>query len=632
MTEKTTGKGTGTATDRVTEGLEKPKARRSSKKRSRRRHGKQTTLSKQANSGDERPPMNREILVNATKDETRVAVVEDGSVVEFYTERPSSQKIAGSIFLGKVVNVLPGMQAAFIDVGEEKNAFLYVDDALAPPNLEETESLLVPRKKRKKAIAELVRPGQEILVQVVKEAIGTKGARVTRHVTLPGRYLVLMPTVDYVGVSRRIIAGEERLRLRKIARSIKPDNVGLIIRTVAEHKSEDEIRNDLEFLLKIWSNVQKKAASAKAPAAVHRDLGLVFRVVRDELNQDTSRMIVDDVSTYGKILDLLDAVSPEMKDRVIYYRDKETPLFDMYGVEVAIDKALQRQVWLRSGGYLVIDRTEALTAIDINTGRYVGGKNLAETVFKTNMEACEEIARQLRLRDLGGIIVVDFIDMENPDHRAKLVQELEDRLRNDHTKTVVIGLTGLGLIELTRKKVRQSIGDVMTRPCPYCGGRGNVLSEESMAGKVRREIRRILRNSQSEAILVEVHPGVASYLIGPGGVNLRVLEKETGKSVFVKGSEALHHESMNVKAVGTKEDIAMKALPVQPGDHIEVTVDEAHTQYPKDGIARIEGYVINIEDGGSFVGQRVLVQITSCFRTYSKAKVIRSDPENLGVS
>ena len=509
-----------------------------------------------------RPLTSREILVSAAKDETRVALVEDGAVVEFYVERPSSQKIAGSIFLGKTTNVLPGMQAAFIDIGEEKNAFLYVDDAILPPNLEDAdEGIPELRSRRKKTITELVKPGQDVMVQVVKEAIGTKGARVTRHVTFPGRYMVLMPTVSYVGVSRRIVDDEERKRLRQIARDLKPKDMGIIIRTVAEKKTKEELERDLLFLLKVWEKVQKKSQSSKSPCLIHSDLGLTFRVVRDELNQETTRMLVDDVNTYSRILDLLETVSPEMKDRVIYYRDREYPLFQLYGVDAAVEKALGRQVWMKSGGYLVIDKTEALTVIDVNTGRYVGNKNLADTVFKINMEACEEIARQLRIRDIGGIIVVDFIDMDIPEHRQRLLAEMEKQLRHDHTKTVVVGLTGLGLVEMTRKKVRQSIDAVMMRMCPYCGGKGVVLSEETVAGRVRREIRRLLRNSQSEAILVEVHPGVASYLIGPGGANLKELEKETNRSIFVRGTDALHLEEMNVKAVGTKEEIAEKAIP-----------------------------------------------------------------------
>jgi ribonuclease G len=566
--------------------------------------------------------MKREILVSAAKDETRVALVEDGSVVEFYVERPSSQKIAGSIFLGKVTNVLPGMQASFIDIGEEKNAFLYVDDAILPPNLEDTDAVPEVGGHRPKTITELLKLGQDVMVQVVKEAIGTKGARVTRHFTFPGRYMVLMPTVSYVGVSRRITEDEERKRLRQIARELKPEDMGIIIRTVAEKKSKEELQKDLAFLLRVWEKVKRRAQSSKAPALIHSDLGLVFRVVRDELNQDTTRMLVDHGNTYSGVLDLLESVSPEMKERVIYYRDREYPLFQLYGVDAAVEKALQRQVWLKSGGYLVIDKTEALTVIDVNTGRYVGSKSLADTVFKINMEACEEIARQLRLRDIGGIIVVDFIDMEVPEHRQKLLQEIENQLRHDHTKTAVVGLTGLGLVEMTRKKVRQSIDAVMMRMCPYCGGKGVVLSEETVAGRVRREVRRILRNSQSEAILVEVHPGVASYLIGPGGANLKELEMETGRSIFIRGTEPLHLEEMNVKAVGTREEIAQKAIPVQAGDIVEVTIEEVHDKNPGDGIARREGFVIDVEGAGARVGQKVVVQVTQAHRTYAKARVV----------
>ncbi len=594
---------------------------KSPKRRPRRRTSKAKQKVKPQLVVEPRSVMNREILVNANRDETRVALVEDGAVVEFYAERPSSQKLAGNIFLGKVTNVLPGMQAAFIEIGEEKNAFLYVDDALLPPNLEDAEGAIPVKRRKKRTISELVKPGQEVLVQVVKEAIGTKGARVTRHVTFPGRYLVLMPTVSYVGVSRRITDEEERQRLRRIAKSMKPKDMGVIIRTVAEKKSEEELKQDLAFLVKIWERVQAKAAGVKAPSLVHKDLGLVFRVVRDELNLETTRMLVDDVTTYGKILELLDTTSAEMKDRVMYYRDREFPLFSLYGVEAAIDKALQRQVWLRSGGYIVIDKTEALTVIDVNTGRFVGTKNLADTVFKINMEACQEISRQLRLRDIGGIIVVDFIDMENAEHREKLIQELEMQLKHDHTKTVVVGITGLGLLEMTRKKVRQSIDATMTRMCPYCGGKGTVLSEETVAGRVRREIRRTLANSHCEAMLVEVNPGVASHLIGPGGSNLKDLEKETGRSIFVRGSGSLHLEEMNVKALGTREEISLKAIPIQPGDRVDVVIEEAHSQNSNDGIARIEGYILNIDDAGSQVGQRVKVEVLACHKTFAKAKI-----------
>lgn len=561
--------------------------------------------------------MSREILISANTDETRVAVVENGSVVEFYVEKPNSQKTAGNVYLGKVINVLPGMQAAFVDIGQEKNAFLYVDDAFLPGENG-------GRKKGRTSIKEIVKSGQSVVVQVTKEAIGTKGARVTRHITFPGRYLVLMPTVNYIGVSRRIADEQERQRLRKIAKEIKPSNMGLIIRTVAEGKTREEIERDLTFVLRLWEKVQQKSKQQTAPSLLHRDFGLVMRIVRDELNQETTRVLVDDSQTYAKILDLLNSVSPEMKDRVIYYRDREIPLFSLYGVEAAIEQALSRQVWLKSGGYIVIDKTEALTVIDVNTGKFVGSKNLSDTVFRTNMEACEEIVRQLRLRDIGGIIVIDFIDMDNPEHRARVLEELEKHLKKDHTKTVVVGLTGLGLVEMTRKKVRDSLDAMLTRTCPYCGGKGAVLSEETMAARVRREIRSILRNSHSEAVLVEVNPSVASYLIGPGGANLKQLEKETGRSIFIRGSEELHIEDMNVKALGTKEEIAAKAIPVKIGDVLRLEVEEPHAQNPKDGIARVEGYVIDVKDAGSRVGETVHVKITSCLRTFAKGIIVNS--------
>ncbi len=574
--------------------------------------------------------MTREILINANADETRAALVEDGSVVEFYVEKPNSQKIAGNVYLGRVINVLPGMQAAFVDIGESKNAFLYVDDAFLTSGFPGRKVARGRKNRRRVSINEVVKQGQKIVVQVSKEAIGSKGARVTRHITFPGRYLVLMPLVNYVGVSRRILEDEERQRLRRIAKEIKPANMGIIVRTVAEGKTDEELERDLLFVLRLWQKVQEKSEGQKAPSLLHRDFGLVMRMVRDELNQETTRMLVDDSQVYVKILELLDSVSPEMKDRVIYYRDKEIPLFGLYGVEAAIEQALQRQVWLKSGGYIVIDKTEALTVIDVNTGRFVGTKNLSDTVFKTNMEACEEIVRQLRLRDIGGIIVIDFIDMDKADHRTKVLGELGEHLKKDHTKNVVVGITGLGLVEMTRKKVRQSLDALMTRMCPYCGGKGTVMSEETMAARARREIRRLLDNSHCEAVLVELNPGVASYLIGPGGANLKQLEKETGRSIFIRGSENLHIEDMNVKALGTKEEIAGKAIPVREGEIMEIKVEEPHSQNPDDGIARIEGYVIDIQGAGPLVGQRTRVKITSSLRTFAKAVIVNSTGPEVG--
>ncbi|MCL5676434.1 MAG: Rne/Rng family ribonuclease [Firmicutes bacterium] len=561
--------------------------------------------------------MSKEIVVNVDHEETRVATVEHGSLVEIAIERPTGQRVAGNIYKGRVENVLPGMQAAFVNIGLERNAFLYVDDAL--PIKEDEDDL---PDLRHASIGDVVKEGQEIVAQVAKEPIGTKGARVTRHLTLPGRYLVLMPGVDYVGVSRRIEDEAKRERLRKLAESIKPEGSGLIVRTVAEGAEEEELSRDVEFLARLWERIQAKAKVAGAPAVLHKDLGLLLRVVRDAFSEDVDKLTIDSRQEYEKVLELLDLTAPELKPRVHYHSPQERSLFDAYGVEPEIEKALKRRVWLKSGGYIVIDRTEALTSIDVNTGKFVGTTNLADTVFKTNLEAAREIAHQIRLRDIGGIIVVDFIDMEVPEHRQQVLKALEEAVRADRTKTNVLGLTQLGLVEMTRKKVRQSLDDVLQRACPYCDGRGKVLSEETMSRKVRADIKRILKHTSSEAVLIEVHPSVAALLIGSGGANLRDLERETGKLVYVKGDSDCHLETMNLRALGTREEVEAKALPVRAGQQLELKVEEPHATNPVDGIARVDGYVVDIEGGGGRVGERVRIEVVKAFRTYAKAHLI----------
>jgi len=551
-------------------------------------------------------------------DETRVAILEEGILVEYYVERPVSQRIVGNVYKGKVENVLPGMQAAFVNIGLERNAFLYVDDAFLKPGEEDED---IPEDVRRMTIRDILHVGQEISVQIAKEPIGTKGARVTRHLTLPGRYLVLMPTVDYVGVSRRIQDEEEREGLRKMADRLKPQGMGLIVRTVAEGRSESELSQDLDFLSRLWNKIQSRGRTSEAPAQLHKDLGLVYRIVRDLFTEDVDRLYIDDKHEYDKVLELLDIISPHLKNRVNLFTSRDRTIFDLYGLETEIDQALNKKVWLKSGGYIVIDRTEALTSIDVNTGKFVGTIDLQDTVFKTNLEAAREIARQLRLRDIGGIIICDFIDMESQDHRHKVLETLDRELRKDRTRTNVLGLTQLGLVEMTRKKVRQGLDAILQRPCPYCEGRGRTMSEETMAAKARREIRRILRHSTSDAILIELHPSVAALVIGSGGANLRELERETGKSIYVKGSGDVHLEGMNIRAIGTKAEVEAKALPVKSGQVLDLKVEEPHVTNPWDGIARIDGYVVDIEGAGKMIGEVVKVEITRAFRTYAKGKI-----------
>ncbi len=564
--------------------------------------------------------MSKEILVAVDQDDVRVAITEDDELAEFYIERPTSERVVGNVYLGKVENVLPGMEACFVDVGLDRNAFLYVDDA-HPVRSDEEDGL--PANLKSASINQLVRPGQPVMVQIVKEPIGSKGARVTRNVTLPGRYLVFMPAVNYVGVSRRITDDEERKRLKKLAHSIKETDAGLIVRTVAENRGEKEIREDYQFLKKQWQDIQKKSRSARAPALLYRDMGLSYRILRDTLDHTVDSMLVDDRDEYEKILGLLDIMAPSRKDVVKLYR--EEGLFERRGVSREIERALSHRVWLNCGGYIVVDRTEALTSIDVNTGRYVGSEDLQDTVFKTNLEAAEEIVRQLRIRDIGGIIIIDFIDMESPRDRKEVVATLEKALARDKTKTTVLGITRLGLVEMTRKKVRESLDNVMMKSCPYCDGTGRIVSEHTMSGKVREEVRSTLRNSSAQALLVEVHPSVAALVIGAGGSNLKRLEEETGKSIYVRGAESCHLQEMKIVAMGDKEDVERQALPVKDGDVLDIRIEEPHVSNPKDGIARVEGYVLDVEEAGKHVGNEVKVEVVNAYRPYAKARLAADD-------
>ncbi|MGE5574243.1 MAG: Rne/Rng family ribonuclease [Bacteroidota bacterium] len=561
--------------------------------------------------------MSKEIVVNVRPVESRAAVIEDGHLVEIQIERQAHQRYVGNIYNGRVENVLPGMQAAFVDVGLERNAFLYVEDALKARegrfddlDVEDLKAL---------SIKDVLKEGQQIIVQITKEPIGTKGARVVTQVTLPGRNVVLMPTVDYVGVSRRISNDEERSRLKKIAARAKPRGCGVIVRTAAEGKDEKEISQEIGFLAKLWRRIKTKARRAPAPALLHRDYDLIYRIMRDLLSDDVDQFIVDDAHEFEKARDLLNIMSPQLKGKLKYYAEEE-PIFDHYAIEEEIEKALRHRVWLSCGGYLVFDRTEALTSIDVNTGRFIGTTNLQDTVLKTNLEAATEIAHQLRLRNIGGIIIIDFIDMDSEDARQQVIRRLEEELKRDKTRATVLGFTHLGLLEMTRKKTRPGLEDVLSRPCPYCDGRGHVLSEETLALRAEKEIRRMAARQAEEAMLVSLHPSVAALLIGQGGSNLSRIEQETGKVIYVKGNPALHIEDMDVVATGTREEVEKRALPVSVGDILEVEVQEPHASNPSNGITRIDGYIVDIDGAGKLVGKRVKVEIAKVFRTYARAK------------
>ncbi|MCY0900346.1 MAG: Rne/Rng family ribonuclease [Firmicutes bacterium] len=557
------------------------------------------------------PKVFKELLINYGPHESRLAIMEDGQLVEFYITHEDEDQAAGNIYKGRVENVLPGMRAAFVNLGLEKNAFLYVDDAHAEDR----------DRKRPKAIQDVVKVGQEVVVQIAKEPIGNKGARVTTDISLPGRYLVLTPYSETVGVSRRIDNERERDRLREMAEKLRPKGMGLIVRTVAEGASQRALMRDLAYLRRVWSRVRHKSRTSKAPQMLHREAGLIARSLRDHLDDHVDRFIIDDPHAYMKARELAHTLSPGLKNRIELYQGS-VPLFEARGIEAELDRALKRRVWLKCGGYLVIDETEALTVIDVNTGKNVGTTDLSDTVLATNKEAAVEIARQLRLRDISGIIVIDFIDMENEQDQAEVIKTFQRALRSDRTRVTVLGLTRLGLLEMTRKKVRESLLNQMTRVCPVCEGRGHVLSEDVVARRVRYRIMEKFRETGAEAVLVETHPLVAAHLIGPGGSNLRQLEHDTGRSVFVRGVDVADMNHVEFVAVGDRRMVEELALPVHDGDRLELEIEERHATNAKDGIARLSGYVIDIENGGAHVGKRVTVEIVRALRTFATARIV----------
>ena len=498
--------------------------------------------------------MDSEILINVTHDEIRVGLLEGGQVVEFYVERQRDASLVGNIYKGKVVKILPGMQSAFIDISLEKAAFLYVTDIHAgidefAPFLEEEEQInsldIVSKRGRPDlSIEELIQEGQEILVQVSKDPIGSKGARVTSYVTLPGRYLVLMPNVEHIGISRRIIDEEERTRLRTLVESIKPPGFGLIIRTASEGSGEQELKNDLDFLMLLWENIQKKKDKASAPSLLYSDLDLVFRSVRDLMIQDVKRLIIDAEDEYERIKDFVRTYFEKLLGKIELYEGTE-PIFDAFGLELDISRALGRKVWLKSGGYIVIDQTEAMTVIDVNTGKFVGKEELEDTILKTNLEAVKEIAYQIRLRNLGGIIIVDFIDMEKLENRDRVFNAFVDAMKKDKAKNTISHISELGLIQMTRKRVRESLGRTLCESCQYCEGKGFVKSPRTLCYEIFRKVIRLAKHG-SDRIIITAHPSVAEVLSDEERSGVEEIENTYNAKITIRESRSLHQENYEV--------------------------------------------------------------------------------------
>lgn len=571
--------------------------------------------------------MERQILISGEPHETRAAVLEDGRLVEFFTERPNRERLVGNIYKGKVANVLPGMDAAFVNIGLERNAFLYAKD-VRPWLEEEGEHEPGPPPAR---IEELVRKGQDVLVQVVKDPVGSKGARVTTYIGLAGRYLVLTPHNAFVGVSRRITDEAERARLREWALAARPaEQMGLIVRTVAEGAEEEQLAADLRVLFTQWQRIVALAEVSEAPCLLHKDPPLSLRLVRDFLTEDVQKVVVEGRAEFERVRDFVRDVAPEMRGKVRLFRGQD--IFSSYGVRADLEKAFRRKVWLKSGGYVVIDRAEALTAIDVNTGKFTGTDNLRDTILRTNLEAAGEIARQIRLRDLAGILIVDFIDMSEEEDRRQVLQALAEAVARDRTRVHVLGISKLGLVEMTRKRVGYGIEDTYFTTCPTCDGRGRILSDESVALRIRRDILRQVRQRSEEAFLYELHPTVAAILIGSGGSGLKELEEESGKTLFLRGNHAARREDVSLVAAGTRQEVQELARPVRRGQRLSVRIEGPHANHEDDGIARVEGYVLDVEGGRQHVGETVEVEVTQIFRTYAKARLINRVQHEAGAS
>ncbi len=563
------------------------------------------------------PKAKRELLVSVDAGEKRVAVLEDDKVAEVYLERPERRSIAGNIYLGVVDNVLPGMEAAFVEIGLEKNGFLYVDEIVGPE--------LEGRKGARK-IQDLIQRGENVLVQAVKDPMKTKGARLTTEISLPGRFVVYVPHGEGLGVSRRL-EDDERTRLKAVLKEHAPKKGGVIVRTAAEGASAEDIERDLDFLQRLWRSIEAKAKEAKAPSLVYQEAELPLRVVRDLFTGDFERLLVDHDRTHKRIVGYLKKTSPHMAERVTRYKERE-PLMEAMGVDQEIRSTLNRRVDLPSGGYLIFDYAEAFTVIDVNTGRFVGsrskksGARLEDTITKNNLEAVKEVVRQLRLRDIGGIIVIDFIDMASPKNRAAVEQALGEELERDRTKTYVVEISPLGLVEMTRQNVTDGPREVMTKKCPTCGGDGIVISEHTAAVDVERRLRSLVTpGSRDKAFKVEVSARIAWLLAGPGGARLRELEETTKRRFFLIGVEGEHLDHLRVLDQGTLEKVAPQ-LPVEIGQQVEVKLGEVGLHDPHAGTGRLGEVDIVVGDAAKLVGKKVTVTVTAVTEGLAWAELV----------
>ena len=591
--------------------------------------------------------MKKQVLVSVDRGETRVAMLEaagtvtshkagsstssrhrrklsgsdEYAVAELYLERRGNRSIVGNIYKGRVDNVLAGLEAAFVDIGLEKNGFLHVDEIVLP-------GVEAPRRGRGgtrdgRNITDLLKPGQEVVVQVVKDPLKTKGARLSMDLTIAGRYMVYAPYGEGVGVSRRLDE-KERERLRKQAARLELQGGGAIIRTAAQGAQRADLERELIYLFKLGEVLEKRVAESHAPALVFQEADLSVRVVRDIFSADFERAVVDDEKQHHRLLSFFSRTAPELVDHVELWEGPQ-PLFEAFGVEAALHSTLSRRVDLPSGGYLVIDYGEALTVIDVNSGSFIGrgkGARLEDTITKTNLEAADEVVRQLRLRDIGGIIVIDFIDMARARNRDAVLKTLRKALDEDRTKTFVVEISPLGLVEMTRQNVTEGVREIMTRPCPTCDGEGVIKSEETIAIEFERRMRDLAKDVTADAILLQMNPRVSAEFTGNDARVLHAVEEQTGKWFHFEGSEGLPLEHFAVLLEGDREEVLERALPFREGEEVYVEIVEPHMYSPGDAVAKIDGYIISIRGGTKHVGEKHLVHIEEVGRTAAVASLV----------
>jgi ribonuclease G len=543
-------------------------------------------------------------------------------VAELYIERRGSRSIVGNIYKGKVDNVLPGLEAAFVDIGLDKNGFLHADDIVMPG----VEVARRGRGGKGQRISELLGPGQEIVVQVMKDPLKTKGARLTMQLSIAGRYLVYVPQGEGVGVSRRL-EDKERDRLRKQAAKLDLGDGGAIIRTAARGAARADFEREIKYLHKLYEVLQKRAKETSAPAMVFQEADLAVRVVRDIFSSHFEDALVDDQKAYNRLVSFLTRTAPELVDRVELYKDEQQPLFERFGIDKVMKSTLSRRVDLPSGGYLIIDYAEAMTVIDINSGSFTGrgkGARLEDTISKTNLEAADEVVRQLRLRDIGGIIVIDFIDMARARNRDAVLKTLRKALDEDRTKTYVMEISPLGLVEMTRQNVTDGVREILTKPCPTCHGDGVVLSEETVAIEVERKLRELAaERPKAEAFLIQLNPRVSSVLLsGPGTPPLLELEEVVGKHFHFEGSEGLPIDHFAVTLEGSRSEVEERALPFREGEEVLVTIEEPHMYNEDDAVAKVDGYVISVANAVKHLGEKKLVRIEGVTRSAASATIV----------